>query len=128
MNIGEAASSSGVSAKMIRYYEETGLVPPPKRSAAGYRQYAHGDVHKLRFVGRARDLGFSMPRIKQLLKLWQDRKRPSRDVKKLALAHLSELEEQIRRMREMHMTLKHLIDACDGDDRPHCPILAELEK
>ena len=126
MNISHAASASGVSAKMIRYYEETGLVPQPKRSGGGYRQYQDSDVHKLRFVGRARELGFSTKRIKELLRLWQDRKRPSREVKELAQAHLNELETQIRHMQEMQLTLRHLIDNCHGDDRPHCPILNEL--
>jgi Cu(I)-responsive transcriptional regulator len=126
MNIGEAAQESGVSAKMIRYYEETGLVPKPSRTASGYRSYHHSDVHRLRFVGRARDLGFSMEKISQLLLLWQDRKRPSREVKKLAQLHLDDLQQQIQRLQEMHNTLQHLVDACQGNSRPHCPILKDL--
>ena len=126
MNISEAAGSSGVSAKMIRYYEETGLVPKPRRMANGYRTYGHTDVHRLRFVARARELGFSVEKISELLRLWQDRRRSSRDVKKLALQHLKELEDQILRLQEMHQTLKHLADTCDGDNRPHCPILKDL--
>jgi Cu(I)-responsive transcriptional regulator len=128
MNIGEAAEFSGVSAKMIRYYEETGLVPKPGRTAGGYRSYDHADIHRLKFVARSRELGFSMEKISELLRLWQDRKRSSRDVKNLAQQHLKELEDQIQRLQEMHHTLKHLADACDGNNRPHCPILKELGK
>ena len=126
MNIGQAAEFSGVSAKMIRYYEETGLVPNPHRTANGYRTYDQADVHRLRFVARARELGFTMEKISELLRLWQDRKRSSRDVKKLATQHLKELEIQIARLQDMHQTLSHLADACDGNNRPHCPILKEL--
>lgn len=126
MNIGTAAGKSGVSAKMVRYYEEIGLIPKARRSASGYRDYDDSDVHRLRFVHRARDLGFSMDDIRQLLRLWNDRNRPSREVKKLALSHIAELEQQIARMHGLVETLKHLANACEGNSRPSCPILADL--
>jgi len=126
MNIGEAAEASGISAKMIRYYESIGLIPAPARSAAGYRIYADPDVHRLRFIRRARDLGFSVKRIAQLLALWQDRSRSSADVKRLALAHVEELERKAQDLQEMAETLKHLARTCHGDARPDCPIIASL--
>ncbi|MBE0594689.1 MAG: Cu(I)-responsive transcriptional regulator [Gemmatimonadales bacterium] len=128
MNIGEASKASGVSAKMIRYYEQTGLIPPAGRSESGYRAYAQPDVHRLRFIRRARDLGFSVAEIGDLLGLWNDRSRHSADVKRLAQAHITELEERIARLRQMADTLQTLIDCCAGDDRPDCPILAGLEQ
>lgn len=126
LQIGEAAAESGVSAKMIRYYEQIDLVPSAKRRDSGYRLYGQNDVHRLRFIHRARELGFSVERIRELLRLWHDRKRPSRDVKKLALDHVAEMEAQIERMQGMVATLKHLAKSCDGDHRPHCPILLDL--
>ena len=126
MQIGDAAEASGISAKMIRYYEEIGLIPPPKRRDSGYRIYEETDVHRLRFVQRARELGFPVERIRELLQLWNDRKRPSREVKRVALEHIADMNEQIRRMRELVGTLKHLAEACEGDSRRHCPILDEL--
>ena len=126
MQIGEASAASGVSAKMIRYYEDIGLIPSATRKDSGYRLYVEPDVHRLRFIHRARELGFSVERIRDLLRLWNDRKRPSREVKKLASQHIAELEEQISRMQGLRDTLKHLADACDGDSRPHCPILHDL--
>ncbi|MCA0434054.1 MAG: Cu(I)-responsive transcriptional regulator [Proteobacteria bacterium] len=126
MNIGSAAKASGVSAKMIRYYEEIALLPAAKRTASGYRDYGQSDVHRLQFIHRARDLGFSVERIRLLLQLWNDRKRPSREVKSIATAHIAEVEDQIRRMQGLLKTLRHLADACDGDGRPHCPILEDL--
>jgi MerR family gold-responsive transcriptional activator of gol and ges genes len=128
MNIGQASSASGVSAKMIRYYEQIGLIPPASRSDSGYRAYAQDDVHRLRFIRRARDLGFSVAEIGDLLGLWNDRSRKSADVKRLAKAHIAELEERIRNLRQMADTLQTLIACCAGDDRPDCPILANLEK
>ena len=127
MNIGQAAKASGVSAKMIRYYEETGLIPAAGRSAAGYRVYTDQDVHMLRFVRRARDLGFPVEAIGELLGLWRDRTRHSADVKRLALAHVADLRAKIRQLEEMALTLESLASCCHGDDRPHCPILADLE-
>ena len=127
MNIGQAAKASGVSAKMIRYYEETGLIPAAGRSAAGYWVYTDQDVHMLRFVRRARDLGFGVDAIGELLGLWRDRTRHSADVKRLALAHDAELRANNRQLEEMALTLESLASCCHGDDRPHCPILADLE-
>ncbi|MBW7922002.1 MAG: Cu(I)-responsive transcriptional regulator [Rubellimicrobium sp.] len=126
MNIGEAARETGVSVKMIRYYEERGLIPAPARTAAGYRVYGARDVQTLRFVRRARDLGFSMAEIEGLLALWQDRARASADVKAIALAHVADLERRIEEMRAMAATLSHLAQHCHGDDRPDCPILDDL--
>lgn len=128
MNIGEAAEASGVSAKMVRYYEEIGLIPKARRTLSGYRVYAPSDVHSLRFIKQARNLGFSIEQIEQLLALWQDRRRPSRKVKELAHAHIEELEARIREMRDMKRTLETLVKQCHGDDRPDCPILEGLEK
>ena len=127
MNIGEAARASGVSAKMIRYYEQIALVPPADRTASGYRDYSTNDVHMLRFIRRARDLGFSVAEIGELLGLWRDRDRHSGDVKKIALARIDDLRRRIAEMEEMAATLEHLASCCSGDHRPDCPILADLE-
>lgn len=127
MNIGNAAKASGVSAKMIRYYEETGLIPPAGRTAAGYRVYSDQDVHMLRFIRRARDLGFSVEGIRELLGLWRDQSRQSADVKRLALAHVADLRRKIAELEDMASTLEALASACHGNDRPDCPILSELE-
>ena len=127
MTIGEAAAESGVSAKMIRYYEEAGLIPEAGRTASGYRIYGEADVHRLRFIRRARELGFAMPEIADLLGLWNDRSRHSADVKRLAQRHIADLEERIAKLREMADTLQTLADCCAGDDRPDCPILEDLE-
>lgn len=126
MNIGEAAEASGVSAKMIRYYEEIGLVRPAHRTASNYRVYGEDEVHRLRFVRRARSLGFSLEETEQLLKLWADKDRTSAEVKKLALDHVGELEDKIAGLQAMVATLKQLADCCHGDERPSCPILADL--
>jgi Cu(I)-responsive transcriptional regulator len=128
VNIGEAAAASGVSAKMIRYYEEAGLIPPAARSGSGYRLYGDADVHRLRFIRRARDLGFQVAEIGELLGLWADRTRRSADVKRLAQAHIADLEDRIARLRQMADTLRTLSDGCTGDHRPECPILAGLEE
>lgn len=125
-NIGEAARASGVSAKMIRHYEEVGLMPPPARSQAGYRRYTAHDVHTLRFIRHARDLGFSIRQIGELVELWRDRSRPSRLVKELAQAHIRELEQKAQELLAMKATLEHLVHCCHGDDRPQCPILESL--
>ncbi len=127
MNIGEAAKISGVSAKMIRYYEQTGLIPTAQRTGSGYRDYSEKDVHMLSFVRRARDLGFSVEVIGELLGLWTDRSRRSADVRQLAEGHLSNLRRKIEELEEMSNTLETLIDACHGDHRPDCPIIADLE-
>lgn len=126
MNIGQAAATSGVSAKMIRYYESIGLIPRTVRTESGYRVYSDQDVHTLRFIRRARDLGFSVEQITELVSLWHDRERASKDVKTIALDHVNVLERKIRELQEMASTLKHLADHCCGDKRPHCPILEEL--
>ena len=127
MNIGEAASASGVSAKTIRYYEAADLIATANRSAGGYRVYTQADVYTLRFIKRARELGFSIERIRRLLDLWQDKSRPSRDVKRLALDHIAEIRSKIAAMTSMRDAVQHLADACDGDERPECPILHDLE-
>ena len=126
MNIGQAAEASGVSAKMIRHYEAVGLVPAPNRSDAGYRQYTGAEVHTLHFIRRSRDLGFSIQQIGELVGLWHDRKRPSRQVKALAQAHIQELEQKAQELLAMKATLEHLVHCCHGDGRPECPILEKL--
>jgi Cu(I)-responsive transcriptional regulator len=127
MNIGEAAKASGVSAKMIRHYESIGLFGSPARSEAGYRVYGEREVHLLRFIRHSRDLGFSLEQIRALLGLWQDRSRPSRQVRALAQAHLAELEAKLAELQAMKTTLQQLVDSCHGDARPDCPILDTLE-
>jgi Cu(I)-responsive transcriptional regulator len=126
LNIGEAAESSGVSAKMIRHYEEIGLVPKPGRTQAGYRVYREADVHRLRFVRRARDLGFSMKEIETLLGLWNNRRRASSEVKRLATQHIADLDRRIAELQAMRRTLAELSRHCHGDHRPDCPILDDL--
>lgn len=126
MNIGEAARTSGVSAKMIRYYEETGLIPAASRTGSGYRTYGPKEVRILRFVRRARDLGFPMEKVAELLALWRDRERASSDVKQLAQEQIAALDQRIREMEAMKAALSHLVHCCAGDDRPDCPILDDL--
>jgi len=126
MNIGKAAAASGVSAKMIRYYESVGLVPPARRTDTAYRVYSDEDVHVLRFVRRARDLGFSVDAIRELLALWRDKGRASADVKRIAQQHIDALEARIVALQEMAGTLRRLAESCHGDDRPDCPILGGL--
>jgi len=126
MNIGQAAAASGVSAKMIRYYESIRLIPKTVRTESGYRVYSDSDVHTLRFIRRARDLGFSVEQIADLVSLWRDRERASKDVKRIALEHVGLLERKIAELQEMAGTLKHLANNCHGDGRPDCPIIAEL--
>lgn len=128
MNIGAAAKALGVSAKMIRYYEQTGLIPKAERTDSGYRDYSPSDVHMLRFIRRARDLGFPVAEINDLLSLWRDKSRQSADVKRIAQAHIAELRERIENLNQMAATLGTLVDCCAGDDRPDCPILADLEE
>lgn len=126
MNIGEAAKKSGVSAKMIRHYESIGLIRPAGRTEAGYRVYGERDLHELRFIRRARDLGFSLDETSQLLGLWRDRSRASAEVKRLAMARVAELEAKIAELERMRGALRHLAESCHGDRRPDCPILDEL--
>ncbi|QPC42822.1 Cu(I)-responsive transcriptional regulator [Kaustia mangrovi] len=126
MNIGDAAKVTGNSAKMIRHYEAIGLIAPPSRSEAGYRHYSRKDLHALHFIRRARDLGFSIAQIRELLALWQDRGRASADVKRIAETHIAELKAKMVQIEDMVSTLQHLSAHCHGDDRPDCPILDEL--
>lgn len=127
MNIGEASAASGVSTKMIRYYESTGLIPKPARSDAGYRRYTEREINTLRFIRRAREFGLPMLRIERLIGLWLDRERPSREVKKIALDHVAELRARIDALAAMADALERLAGQCHGDARPDCPILHDLE-
>ena len=127
MKIGKAATESGVSQRMIRHYEKIGLMPPAARRDSGYRDYDETDLHTLRFIGRARDAGFPIEEIRQLLALWNDRERSSSDVKSLALTRAAELKRKARQLDAMRRSLEHLAEQCHGDDRPDCPILGELE-
>lgn len=125
-SISEAAERAGVSAKMIRHYEDLGMIRKVGRTQAGYRIYRDSDIHTLRFIRRARDLGFTMKEIETLLGLWQNRRRASADVKKLAVKHLADLDERIAEMQEMRSALAKLAKCCHGDERPGCPILEDL--
>jgi Cu(I)-responsive transcriptional regulator len=126
LNIGEAARLSGVSAKMIRHYESQGLLASIRRTDAGYRLYGQEDVHSLRFVRRARRLGFSMKEIARLLGLWQNRRRSSGEVRRIAERHIDDLDHKIAELESMRRTLHQLVDRCHGDHRPDCPILDDL--
>ena len=126
MNIGNAASESGVTAKTIRYYESIGLIPPAMRAENGYRNYTEFDVETLRFIQHSRRLGFSVKDVGNLLELWGDKDRSSADVKALALEHISEVERRIKELETIRRTLMDLTDRCHGDDRPECPILDDL--
>lgn len=127
MNIGQAAKRSGLTAKMIRYYESIGLLPEAGRSDSGYRQYSAQDLHTLAFIRRSRDLGFSLEEVGRLLELWQDRQRASADVKALARDHIDALNRKIAELAGLRDTLQELVDNCQGDHRPDCPILRDLE-
>jgi Cu(I)-responsive transcriptional regulator len=127
MNIGEIASTTGLPAKTIRYYEDIGLIRPA-RDANGYRVFADTDAHKLAFLGRARTLGFSIEDCRTLLALYEDKSRASSDVKAVAKDHLAQIEEKIQQLETMRATLADLVHACAGDDRPDCPILKDLSK
>ena len=128
MNIGQAASVSGVSAKRIRYYEQIGLIEPVDRTDSGYRVYSERDLHTLSFIRRARQLGFAIPEISTLLELWHDNHRSSENVKKIALSHVGQMRTKIAEMQSMVDTLQHLADCCDGDARPDCPIIEDLQR
>lgn len=127
VNIGQAARLTGISAKMIRYYEDSGLIGPVARTEAGYRVYSPRDIHTLGFIKRSRDLGFSVERIAGLLALWQDRSRHSADVKRMANEHIQLLGQRIEQLQQMVNTVQALVDCCAGDGRPDCPILHDLE-
>jgi len=127
VKIGEASAASGISERMIRHYEKIGLMPKPIRRDSGYRDYDARDVHTLKFIGRARDLGFSVDEIGRLLELWHDRSRASADVKALALDRAKELKRKEKALHEMRRSLEHLAASCHGDERPECPILGGLE-
>lgn len=127
MNIGQAAKHSGLSAKMIRYYESIGLLKPAHRSDSGYRLYSDDDLHTLAFIKRSRDLGFSLEEVGKLLTLWQDRQRASGDVKALARQHIESLNQKIVELSSLRDTLQVLVESCQGDHRPDCPILKDLE-
>jgi Cu(I)-responsive transcriptional regulator len=126
MNIGEASNEAGVTAKMIRYYESIGLLPKPVRQNSGYRSYGGDDINRLKFLRRARSLGFSVPQITELMRLWSDRNRSNAKVRKLALDHVEELEVKVTQLQEMIETLRRLARACKRGNRPECPIIAEL--
>ena len=126
LRIGRVAELTGVSAKMIRHYETLRMIPKPARSAGDYRLYDRGDVHTLRFIRRARDLGFSIKEIGSLLGLWRNQRRASADVKRMALKHIADLDKKIAEMNAMRATLAHLASHCHGDHRPECPILDDL--
>jgi MerR family copper efflux transcriptional regulator len=126
LNIGAVAHRSGITVKMIRYYESIGLIAPADRTASNYRTYDERDISRLEFVKRARGLGFSLDKIRQLLALWDDSGRASAEVKSLVLAHITELDARIAALKSMRGTLRHLADRCDGDDRPDCPIIDDL--
>jgi MerR family copper efflux transcriptional regulator len=128
MQIGTVAKKSGVPAKTIRYYESVGLIDAARRTAGGYRTYDERDVETLRFIQRARSLGFPVADVADLLALWRDRERQSAQVKALAERHLAEMDRKIAELRGMRQTLEHLVERCHGDDRPECPILADLAK
>ena len=127
MKIGEVSAASGVSQRMIRHYEKIGLMPPAPRRDSGYRDYGERDLHTLKFIGRARDAGFPIEEIRQLLALWNDRDRSSADVKTLALARAAELKGKAKQLDAMRRSLEELAARCHGDDRPDCPILGDLE-
>lgn len=124
--IGDIAKLTGVSAKMIRHYETLGLISPTHRTQANYRVYQNRDIHLLRFIKSARDLGFAMKQIAQLASLWQDENRTSAEVKKLAMEHIDEMDERIHSLQKMRRALSDLANQCQGDDRPDCPILEGL--
>jgi len=126
MNIGQASVASGVSQRMIRHYEKIGLIPPAPRRGSGYRDYSQSDVHRLKFIANARDLGFPIEEIRVLLDLWRDRGRSSAEVKALAMTRAEELERKAAALEAMRRTLLELAERCQGDDRPDCPILANL--
>jgi MerR family transcriptional regulator, copper efflux regulator len=128
LNIGQASTASGVSQRMIRHYEKIALIPPPSRRNSGYRDYSDTDVHRLRFVANARDLGFQIEEIRSLLGLWLDRRRSSAEVKALAVSRADELGRKAAALEAMRSALMALADGCMGDERPECPIIDRLAR
>jgi len=126
VNIGEASKQTGVSERMIRHYEKIGLIPAPPRRGAGYRDYGERDLHRLRFIANARDLGFPTEEIRTLLDLWADTGRASAEVKRLALARAEQFQRKAEALTALRNTLVELAERCHGDERPDCPIIAEL--
>ena len=126
MNIGQAAAVTGVSAKMIRHYEDIGLIQKARRTTSGYRMYSDSDLHILAFIKQSRNLGFSIEQIRDLLSLWQNRRRTSRKVKELAEMHINDLDERIKELQEIRQAISHLASHCHGDERPDCPIIDAL--
>ncbi|SCW86296.1 Cu(I)-responsive transcriptional regulator [Sphingobium faniae] len=126
MNIGATSIASGVSQRMIRHYEKIGLIPPPSRRDSGYRDYADADVHRLRFIANARDLGFPIEDIRGLLGLWSNSQRASAEVKALAIARAEELGRKAEALQALRRTLLELAERCHGDDRPDCPIIERI--
>lgn len=126
MNIGEAAKTAGVNAKFIRHYETRGIIPKALRTDTGYRVYSENDVHILRFVKQARNLGFSLPEIKKLVNLWRNKNRKSEEVKTITTKHIQALDAKIRELESIKRALENLAHNCHGDHRPDCPILEDL--
>ena len=128
MNIGEVAAETGITSKSIRYYESIGLIPEAHRSNGGYRQYSDKDVQTLHFIRRARNLGFTVGELEELLSLYRDRNRASADVRDIAIKHIADLNKKVAELEGMRATLTHLVEKCHGDDRPDCPILDDLAR
>lgn len=128
MNIGEVAAETGITSKSIRYYESIGLIPEAQRTDGGYRQYSDKDVQTLHFVRRARNLGFTVGEVEELLSLYRDRNRASADVRDIAIKHITDLDKKVAELEGMRATLTHLVEKCHGDDRPDCPILDDLAR
>lgn len=128
MNISKASELTGISAKNIRYYESIGLMPEPKRAENGYRDYEQRDIDLLRFIQSARKMGFSLKDVANLLELWHDKNRASRDVRALAMRHIAEIETRISELEKIRKTLTDLVECCQGNDRPDCPILETLQQ
>ncbi|MCH8187411.1 MAG: Cu(I)-responsive transcriptional regulator [Proteobacteria bacterium] len=128
MNIGEVAAETGITSKSIRYYESIGLIPEAHRTGGGYRQYSDKDVQILHFVRRARNLGFTVGEVEELLSLYRDRDRASADVREIAIKHITDLDKKVAELEGMRATLTHLVEKCHGDDRPDCPILDDLAR
>jgi len=128
MNIGEVAAETGITSKSIRYYESIGLIPEAHRTGGGYRQYSDKDVQTLHFIRRARNLGFTVGEVEELLSLYRDRNRASADVREIAIRHITDLDKKVAELEGMRATLTHLVDKCHGDERPDCPILDDLAR